>query len=31
MLGFNHLYRIFGSEQEAVSSFAEAPPGRAPA
>ena len=31
MLGFNHLYRIFPSEQEAVSSFAEAPPGRAPA
>ena len=24
MLGFNHLYRIFPSEQEAVSSFLEA-------
>jgi anti-sigma B factor antagonist len=24
MLGFNHLYRIFPSEQEAVSSFREA-------
>jgi anti-sigma B factor antagonist len=27
MLGFNHLYRIFGSEQEAVSSFLENAPG----
>ncbi len=32
MLGFHHLYRIFVSEQEAVSSFGEAsPPGRTPA
>jgi anti-sigma B factor antagonist len=32
MLGFNHLYRIFPSEQEAVLSFREASGrGRAPA
>jgi anti-sigma B factor antagonist len=32
MLGFNHLYRIFESEQEAVSSFRDAPASpRAPA